>query len=66
MIAFLSIIAILIFLGGAYFMGNYFLKSFDADLGQKIFAVLFGILLWFAIGCVIGICFLIVNGIQYM
>jgi hypothetical protein len=64
MIPLLSILAILIFLGGAYFMGNFFLDSFDNDLRERIMASLYGVLCWVGVGLVAAICYVIVLGVQ--
>jgi drug/metabolite transporter (DMT)-like permease len=64
MITFLSILGILIFLAGAYFMGNFFLDTFDHDLRERIMASLYGVLCWFGVGVVAAICYVIVLGVQ--
>ena len=42
----LTIIGMIIFLGGAYFMGNKILNTFDEDIGEQIVATIAGMFIW--------------------
>ncbi len=59
MVIVLTIIGILIFFGGAYFMGNFILGTFDEDIIERIMSSLIGVLCWFVICAISIICLVI-------
>jgi len=56
MITILSILGVLVFIAGAYFMGNAVLKTFYDSWAEQLMSSLYGVLLWFGIGVVGLIC----------
>ena len=60
----ITIICIIIFLLGSYFMGNLFLDGFDDDWREQIINSLFGVLFCIAIIAIIMICYSIYLGIH--
>lgn len=58
-----SIAAIIFFLVSSYFLGNYFLNSFEDELRDRLVASIFGIMVWFGIAVIAGICYLIYLGV---
>jgi hypothetical protein len=66
MITLLTILACLIFVGGAYFMGNFVSDTFKDDIQERVISTLYGVLLWGGIGIIGVICYLIYLGISYL
>ena len=56
MVIALTIIGILIFFGGAYFMGNFILGTFDEDIIERIMSSFIGVLCWLIICAIFIIC----------
>ena len=52
----LSILGVIVFLAGSYFMGNAFGNTFNSDLVEKLLASFVGMFLWIAIGIVLFLC----------
>ena len=59
----LTILGTIIFFGGAYFMGNYILDTFNDDIVEQIMSSVYGILLWAGIGLIALIICWIYKGI---
>ena len=59
----LTILGTIIFFGGAYFMGNYALNTFNEDLFKQIVSSLFGIMLWGIIAMIASIIYCIYRGV---
>ncbi len=66
MITILSILGIVIFIVGAYFMGNAVLKTFYDDFVEQLMASIYGILLWIGVGVVILLCFGVYIGVRML
>lgn len=64
MITFLSILGVITFLVGAYFMGNFLLDTFDENLTEQIMSTLFGVLTWLAIFAIVSLCWLTYDTIR--
>ena len=60
----LSILGVLVFIAGAYFMGNAVLETFYDSWIEQLMSSLYGILLWVGIGIVGLICVGIYVGVQ--
>jgi len=66
MITLLTILVCLIFVVGAYFMGNFVLGTLQSDIRERIMSTVYGILLWGVIGVIGVICHIIYSGISYL
>jgi len=64
MITFFTTLAIIVFFGGAYFMGNSVLNTFDEDWIEQLMSSLYGIICWLAIACLIFLCCLMFLGVN--
>jgi len=64
MITILSILGIVIFFVGAYFMGNAVLRTFHDNFIEQLMSSLYGILLWVGVGIVGLICVGIYIGVR--
>ena len=62
----ITIIGILIFLGGAYFMGNLIIGTFDEHIIERIMSSLVGVLCWIVIVSRFTICKFIQSGVYYL
>ena len=61
----LGILAIVVFIVGAWFMGSKFLDiRWDDYWDEKITAFLFGILLWLGVAFIVMICIAIFLGVS--
>ena len=52
----LTFLAIVVFFGGAYFMGNWVLDALHDDPRARAINTVFGFLIWFVIA-ILGVCF---------
>lgn len=63
MITTLSILGIIVFIGGAYFMGNKVLDTLSDDWREQIMSTIYGFLMWILILLVAVMCIGIYHGI---
>jgi len=52
----ITIILIIIFLGGAYYMGNWISDGFNDEPREKIINSLLGVLCWCVMGAIVLLC----------
>ena len=62
----LTVLAIIIFIAGCYYMGNFVLDSFHDDIIERLLASLYGVLCWCAIAVVVVICCGIYFGVDHL
>lgn len=55
----LGILGVIIFITGAYFIGNKILNTFDEDWIEQLISTAYGFLVWFLIAAVITACYFI-------
>ena len=59
----LTIFVSAIFFGGAYFVGNFALGTFDAEIRRQLVACLLGVLLWCFVAIIVGVIYKLVEDI---
>jgi len=63
MVTIIGIIGVIIFIGGAYFMGNKVLDTFGDGIIDELMASFYGVLLWAGIGVFGLFCYGVYYGI---
>jgi hypothetical protein len=66
MVVLLTILGCIIFIIGAYFMGNFMLQTFDDELRERVMSSIFGIFCWLGVAVICVIFFAIYSGISYL